>query len=148
MNSNINEIDQSSMAVVHGGGQVFIDRLAPWATVVSRILLGLVLAWFGYHELVVPKLWTGYVPFLSPASTASQILVLLHGIVLGVLAAGLIAGVLPRMLAAFASLAMLEIIITLTITGGLSDLVLRDVGVLGLALLVFASKHEKLVIQS
>ena len=30
-----------------------------WAPVAGRILLALVLAWFGYHELVRPSLWTG-----------------------------------------------------------------------------------------
>lgn len=140
--------NQSSGTVALSDEQAVVDRIAPWATVASRVILGLVLAWFGYHELVVPGLWTGYVPFLSPTSTTSQLLVLFHGIVLGVLAVGLIAGILPRLLAALASLAMLEIVVSLIITAGLSDLVLRDIGVFGLALLVFASKHERFVIQS
>jgi hypothetical protein len=29
------------------------------APAAGRILLGLVQAWFGYHELVQPGLWTG-----------------------------------------------------------------------------------------
>lgn len=123
-----------------------MDKIAPWATTVGRIILGLVFAWFGYHELVVPSLWTGYVPFLSPASHISEILVLIHGIFLSTLAAGLIVGVLPRTLAGIASLVMLEIIITLTLKAGLSDLVLRDVGVMGLAVSILASHHERLVL--
>ncbi|MDR3034339.1 MAG: hypothetical protein LBV78_14715, partial [Kitasatospora sp.] len=35
--------------------------LAEWGPTAARLLLGLVLAWFGYHELVQPALWTGYV---------------------------------------------------------------------------------------
>lgn len=123
-----------------------MDKIAPWATTVGRIILGLVFAWFGYHELVVPALWTGYVPFLAPTSHISEILVLIHGIFLSTLAVGLIVGVLPRTLAGIASLAMLEIIITLTLTAGLSDLVLRDVGVMGLAISVLSSHHERLVL--
>ena len=124
------------------------EALAPWVTTLGRIMLGLVLAWFGYHELVVPKLWTGYVPFISPASQLSQVLVLIHGVILSVLAVGLIVGVLPRTFAGIAALTMLEIVISLTITAGLSDLVLRDIGVLGLAFSVMASRHERLVFES
>ena len=49
-------------------------QLAAWSPVISRILLGLVLAWFGYHELVQPDLWTGYVPVALPASGLRVIL--------------------------------------------------------------------------
>ena len=125
-----------------------IDTLAPWVTTLGRLILGLVLAWFGYHELAVPKLWTGYVPFASPSSQLAQILVLIHGVFLSILAVGLILGILPRTLAAIAAVTMLEIVISLTMTAGLSDLVLRDVGVLGLALSVMASRHERLVLEN
>jgi hypothetical protein len=53
---------------------------------VARVLLGLVLAWFGYHELVAPRLWTGYVPGVAAASQVAVVLVLVHGWVLLVLA--------------------------------------------------------------
>jgi len=52
---------------------------ADWAPTAARMLLGLVLGWFGYHELVQPALWTGYVPLLSAASSVAVILVLAHG---------------------------------------------------------------------
>lgn len=131
---------------MQSGAHHLLDKIAPWATTVGRIILGLVFVWFGYHEVVVPGLWTGYVPFLSPTSHISEVLVLIHGIFLSTLAVGLIVGVLPRTLAGIASLAMLEIIITLTLTAGLSDLVLRDVGVMGLAISVLSSHHERLVL--
>ncbi len=124
------------------------DGLASWGTTLGRVILGLVLAWFVYHELVVPKLWTGYIPLLSPTSQLSQMLVLVHGVVLAILAIGLIAGVMPRLFAAIASLVMIEIVTSLIVTAGLSDLVLRDIGVLGLAVSVMASRHERLVLES
>ncbi len=127
---------------------IMLEKLSPWLTAIGRILLGLVLAWFGYHELVVPKLWTGYVPVLSPSSQVSEVLVLFHGIVLSVLAVGLIFGVIPRTMALLASLAMLEIVVTLILTAGFSDLVLRDIGVMGLALIVAANSHQKLVLRN
>lgn len=110
------------------------ERLvADWAPTAGRILLGLVLAWFGYHELIQPAVWTGYVPVLTSTSAAAVVLVLAHGWLLLVLAVALIAGIVPRLAAAIAALLLLQIVITLTVTAGLSDLTLRDVGVLGLA---------------
>ena len=118
----------------------------PWAPTVGRILLGLVLAWFGYHELVQPSLWTGYVPVLSPTSSLATVAVLAHGWLLLVLAVALIAGIAPRAAAAVAALLLLEIVISLTVSGGLSDLTLRDVGVLGLAIIVSGVNQERLVL--
>ena len=122
------------------------ESAVAWAPTVGRILLGLVLAWFGYHELVQPSLWTGYVPVLSPTSSLATVAVLAHGWLLLVLAVALIAGIAPRAAAAVAALLLLEIVISLTVSGGLSDLTLRDVGVLGLAVIVSGVEQERLVL--
>jgi uncharacterized membrane protein YphA (DoxX/SURF4 family) len=119
---------------------------ADWGPVAARVLLGVVLAWFGYHELVRPSLWTGYVPVLSPASGLAVILVLAHGWMLLVLAVALVAAVAPRTAAAVAALLLLEIVISLTVTGGLSDLTLRDVGVLGLAVCLAGIPQRRLAL--
>jgi uncharacterized membrane protein YphA (DoxX/SURF4 family) len=124
-----------------------LDRPAPllaeWGPTVARLLLGLVLAWFGYHELVQPALWTGYVPVLSATSTAATLAVLAHGWLLLVLAAALIAGVAIRATAGIAALLLLEIVISLTVTGGLSDLTMRDAGVLGLAVVLASGTRQR-----
>jgi hypothetical protein len=110
------------------------------------VLLGLVLAWFGYHELVRPSLWTGYVPVLSPASGLSVILVLAHGWVLLLLAVALAAGIAARTAAAIAAALLFEIVISLAVIGGLSDLTLRDVGVLGLALCLTGVSQQRMLL--
>lgn len=118
-----------------------------WAPTVSRILLGCALAWFGYHELVHPGEWTGYVPVLSPGSSLAIVLVLAHGWILLVLAAALAAGIAPRSAAAIAAVLLLEIVISLAVAGGLSDLTLRDVGVLGLAVCLTGCSRHRLVLR-
>jgi hypothetical protein len=120
--------------------------LAEWGPTVARLLLGLVLAWFGYHELVQPALWTGYVPVVSPTSTAATLAVLAHGWLLLMLAAALIAGVAIRAAGGIAALLLLEIVISLTVTGGLSDLTMRDVGVLGLAVVLASGTRQRLTL--
>ena len=117
-----------------------------WAPVAGRILLGVVFAWFGYHELILPGEWTQYVPVISETSNLAVILVLAHGWVLLVTAAALVAGIAPRAAAAVASLLMLEIVIALAATG-LSDTALRDVGVLGLAVCLTGVRQRHLVLR-
>lgn len=119
---------------------------AAWAPAAGRILLGLVLAWFGYHELVQPALWTGYVPVLSATSSLATLAVLAHGWLLLVLAVALVVGIAPRLAAAIAAVLLLEIVISLTVSGGLTDLTLRDVGVLGLAIILSGIRQERLVL--
>jgi uncharacterized membrane protein YphA (DoxX/SURF4 family) len=118
----------------------------PRGQTATRLLLGLVLAWFGYHELVQPALWTGYVPVVSATSSAATLAVLVHGWLLLVLAAALIAGVAIRVAAGLAALLLLEIVISLAVTGGLSDLTMRDVGVLGLAVLLASGTRQRLAL--
>lgn len=121
--------------------------LAGWAPTAGRVLLGLVLGWFGYHELVQPALWTGYVPLVPAQSTFATVLVLAHGFALLLVAVALVAGIMLRAAAAAAAILLLEIVISLAITGGLSDLTLRDVGVLGLAIMLTAPAEQRLVLR-
>ena len=120
--------------------------LAEWGPTAARLLLGLVLAWFGYHELVQPALWTGYVPVVSATSTVATLAVLAHGWLLLVLAAALILGAAIRLAAGIAALLLLEIVISLAATGGLSDLTMRDVGVLGLAVVLASGTRQRLAL--
>ena len=119
---------------------------AEWAPTAARVLLGLVLAWFGYHELVAPRLWTGYVPGIGSSSQVAVVMVLMHGWVLLVLAVAIVSGLALRLAAALAALLVLQIVITLMVTGGLTDLTLRDAGVLGLALCLTGSSRQRAVL--
>lgn len=120
---------------------------AEWAPAAGRILLGVVFAWFGYHELVQPDGWTQFVPFVSESSSLAVFLVLTHGWVLLVTGAALVAGIAPRAAAAVASVLMLEIVIAVAETGQ-SPTALRDVGVLGLAVCLTGVRHQRLVLRN
>jgi uncharacterized membrane protein YphA (DoxX/SURF4 family) len=124
-------------------GELIAGLAAGWGPTAGRILLGLVLAWFGYHELIQPALWTGYVPGVQAASAAAVALVLAHGWVLLLLAVALVAGIAPRAAAGLAALLLAQIVIWLWASAGLSDLTLRDVGVLGLALCIAGRTEQR-----
>ena len=131
-----------------GTGARAAEAAASWGPTAGRMLLGLVLAWFGYHELVQPAMWTGYVPVVSSTSAVAAILVLAHGWLLLVLAVALIAGIAARAAAGVAALLLAQIVIWLIVTAGLSDLTLRDVGVLGLALCIAGSTEQRFTLAS
>ena len=120
---------------------------AAWAPTAGRVLLGLVLAWFGYHELVQPGLWTGYVPLVASGSALAAVAVLAHGWLLLVLAMALICGIATRVAAAAAAGLLAEIVISLIAVGGLSDLTMRDAGVLGLAVCLTGQHAQRLVLR-
>jgi uncharacterized membrane protein YphA (DoxX/SURF4 family) len=120
---------------------------AEWAPTAGRIVLGVVFFWFGYHELVQPGGWTQYVPAVNESSSLAVILVLAHGWVLFVTAAALVAGIAPRAAAAVASVLLLEIVISLAVTG-LDPTAMRDVGVLGLAVCLTGCKNQRLVLRN
>jgi uncharacterized membrane protein YphA (DoxX/SURF4 family) len=128
------------------GSAETVTGVAPWTPTAGRMLLGLVFVWFGWHEVVQPGLWTQYVPVIAENSRPATVLVAVHGWVLLVLAAALLAGVAPRVSAAIASVLLLEIVISLLATG-FSDTALRDVGVLGLAIVLTGCKHQRLVLR-
>jgi uncharacterized membrane protein YphA (DoxX/SURF4 family) len=120
---------------------------AEWAPTAGRILLGVVFFWFGYHELVQPGGWTQYVPVVNESSSLAVILVLVHGWVLFVTAAALVAGIAPRAAAALATVLLLEIMISLAVTG-LDATAVRDTGVLGLAVCLTGCKNQRLVLRN
>jgi uncharacterized membrane protein YphA (DoxX/SURF4 family) len=136
----------AAAAGLRGAAERAGEIAAEWAPTAGRILLGLVLAWFGYHELVLPGEWTGYVPVINETSNLAIIAVLVHGWLLFVLAVALVAGIAPRVSAAIASVLLLEIVISLSVSG-LSDTSMRDVGVLGLAICLTGCRAHRLALR-
>jgi uncharacterized membrane protein YphA (DoxX/SURF4 family) len=122
------------------------ELVAPWLPTIGRMLLGLVFVWFGWHEVVQPGRWTQYVPVIAENSRPATVLVAVHGWVLLALAAALLLGIAPRISAVIASVLLLEIVISLLVTG-FSDTAMRDVGVLGLAVVLTGCKHQRLVMR-
>jgi uncharacterized membrane protein YphA (DoxX/SURF4 family) len=87
------------------------------------------------------------VPVISPASSLAIAAVLAHGWVLLMLAVALAAGIATRLAAVLAAAVMLEIIISLTVTAGLSDLTMRDVGVFGLAVCLTGITQQRFALR-
>ncbi len=100
-----------------------------------RLGLGFVMGWFGVQELRNPAEWSVFVPSfvanLSPVGLND--LILLHGFFLVLAACLVVVGLLylPGTLLGMALMA--EIVFGLWWDGGVSDLVIRDIGLFALA---------------
>ncbi len=130
-----------------GAGNVMIETpLGEWAMTCARIVLGLVCLWFGTNELVQPHLWTGYVPIIPTTGTLAVILVLLHGGALFVFGIALVLGIVPRIVALFVALLLLEIVLMLSIGHGVNDIAVRDLGIFGLAVAIAGSTRQRLLL--
>lgn len=101
-----------------------------------RITLGFILAWFGVQQVLNPSEWTDFIPAIisgySPIAAVD--LILLHGIFLLIAATGIILGLFFVGSCLLAAGIFFEIILALLLTGNNGSLIVRDVGLLVLAI--------------
>lgn len=101
-----------------------------------RLALGFVLGYFGVQELRNPSEWTVFVPNFIAHRYPGQVehLVLLHGFLLLTAAFAVGLGLCYLLGCLLATGVLVEVVFGLWIDGGgISDLVIRDIGLLGLA---------------
>ena len=106
-----------------------------------RLGLGFVFFWFGIDKFIDPGLWIGWIPdsILSFVPIFPGTFIFLLGIVETILGILLIFGVLVRIVAFVSALHLLAIIFSL----GFNDIVVRDIGLLTMALaLAIEKKHS------
>jgi hypothetical protein len=101
---------------------------------IGRIGLAAVLGGFGAWELTAPSQWAGYVPPYVAAHLPAIPLVLAHGWLLLMVGVALLIDFLPGVAVWVAVGIMGEIVVGLLTTSGFSDILLRDLGLLALAL--------------
>lgn len=103
---------------------------------VMRAFLGFVLLWFGVNELLDPRYWSGYVPpiVLQFFPFSVNVFVQAHGIVLSLLGLALFFKIYVRLTGFITMAVLLSIISGLIVTDGFNEIVVRDIGLFGLAL--------------
>ncbi len=101
---------------------------------VLSYFLGFVVLWFGVGEIMSPQNWIAFVPDFLGNGQLATIAVLLHGLVLSACGLLLIFNYYRRLAAAVIGLLLVEIIINLYAQAGLSDVAVRDIGLLGMAI--------------
>lgn len=107
-----------------------------------RVSLGFVLLWFGVNEVLDPRYWSGYVPSLvaSFLPFGVNLFVQMHGVVLSLLALSLFFKFYIRYTGLLAVGVIFLIISGLIMIDGFNEIVVRDIGLFGLALAIWL--HE------
>jgi uncharacterized membrane protein YphA (DoxX/SURF4 family) len=101
---------------------------------VLSLFLGFVVIWFGVNEVTNPQDWSVFIPKFIASFAPATTLVILHGAVLIVAGISLILNWKRRIASGILALMILSIVITLFSGEGLTEIVVRDIGLLGMAL--------------
>ena len=116
-----------------------LKKLANHYPLIMRGFLGFVLLWFGVNEVLDPRYWIGYVPPMIVKTTPLDVFILvqIHGIWLLILSLTLFFRFYLHVFGLLAMLTLLSIIGGLIMINGFNEVVVRDIGLSGLALSVW-----------
>lgn len=116
-------------------------------TKIPRILARLGLAscfvTFGVWEIVAPTYWVSYMPSLAARIAEPSLLVRIHGAALLVVGLMVLLGILKRFSALAAVLIMISIVASLIVSSGFTEIVVRDIAILFLALSLFVDSLQR-----
>ena len=84
---------------------------------------------FGIWEIINPEYWQGFVPSVLFKFNIT-LLILAHGIVLAILGAWLLTGKWLKAAAVTGTIIMAQIVISLFLSSGFSDLLVRDFAIM------------------
>lgn len=96
--------------------------------------LGFVVLWFGISEIIKPTDWIGFAPVFLGTGALVYAAVIIHGILLTISGLMLVFNFYRRVAAFVLVLIFTEIIIDLIIGSIASDIIIRDIGLWGMAL--------------
>ena len=104
-----------------------------------RLSLAFVFAWFGISEIFNPVYFSGYIPPFVKAFPFfnANLFIQTHGIVLALLSLCLIFKFQLRLTGIFNILMLMQVIVVLLLISGFNEIVVRDIGLLGLAISIW-----------
>jgi hypothetical protein len=112
-----------------------LKKLSANYLLVMRLFMAFVLGWFGINEILSPRYWSSYVPPMAIELLPIPILPFVqgHGAVLIFLAVCFLFRFYLRYVGVLALLVLLSIIGGLISMNGFDEIVVRDIGLFGLA---------------
>ncbi len=102
--------------------------------IISRLALSVLFLGIGLWEIIQPQYWSTFIPKFLTSIASANALVGIHGVVLLIIGIAVLLGAYLRIAAILASLVMIEVIAAIILESGFSDLLIRDLSVLFLAI--------------
>ena len=110
----------------NAGGSSNVEQVISYA-------LAFVVVWFGTNEIFAPGDWAAFVPSFLGTDSLALSLVVVHGLLLTASGLLLAFNFYRRIGAIVLALMLAEIIVSLLVESGLTDVAARDIGLLGIA---------------
>lgn len=85
---------------------------------------------FGIWEIIDPNYWIGFAPSFIAKSTSALLMIKIHGIVLSIIGTGIFFSKYVKFFAFLATVIMAQIVLSLWLASGFSDLLVRDIAIL------------------
>lgn len=122
-----------------------LHKFAKHYPLVMRLSLFFVFIWFGISEIVNPVYFSGYIPAFVRALPFfnSNLFIQTHGAVLTLLSLCLIFKFYLRITGILNILMLMQIIGSLLLISGFNEIVVRDIGLLGLATSIWLYEIRK-----
>ncbi len=105
--------------------------------------LGFVVIWFGVNELLYPIEWIGFLPLFIGTGKLASALLAIHGVILVAAGLMLIFNFYRRLAALVLALTLAEIVIDLMLQSIPYDVIVRDIGLLGMAVALLCKPASK-----
>lgn len=98
--------------------------------IIARFAILFLFLTFGIWEIIDPSYWVGFAPAFIAKSANALLMVKIHGIVLSIIGAGIFFSKYVKFFAFLATVAMIQIVVSLWLASGFSDLIVRDIAIL------------------
>ena len=98
---------------------------------------------FGMWELIEPKYWIGFIPSFMLSIIPGTILIIIHGIVLAILGLWILSQKYLKYASLLGTAVMVQIIVSLIMTSGFSDILVRDIGILLFVVSLYFEDNSK-----
>ena len=116
------------------GGQVKSSDFRMYTHHKSRVLVKFgiffIFITFGIWEIIDPSYWLGFAPSFLAKLSYALILIKIHGIALSIVGLGIFFSKRVKLFALFSTMIMLQIVLSLWLSSGFTDLLVRDIAIL------------------
>lgn len=98
--------------------------------IIARFGILFIFLTFGIWEIIDPNYWIGFAPSFLAKTENALLMIKIHGIVLSVIGAGIFFSRHVKFFAFLATIIMTQIVVSLWLASGFSDLLVRDISIL------------------
>lgn len=98
--------------------------------IIARFGIFFIFLTFGIWEIIDPSYWLGFAPSFVAKFSNTLLLIKIHGVILSIVGLGIFFSKRTKLFAFLSTLIMLQIVVSLWLASGFTDLFVRDIAIL------------------